>query len=58
MFEDAPENTREKKVDKERDVWATEKRSSTNSRSSTSASSQGSQGRNQQQKRSRADFFM
>ena len=38
MFEDAPENTREKKIDKGRDVYGVEKKSN-NSRASTSASS-------------------
>ena len=40
MFEDAPENTREKKIDKGRDVYGDEKKKSlNNSRASTSASS-------------------
>ena len=45
MFEDAPENTREKKVEKERDIYSNAS-DSTQSRSSLGAGSQGSQGRN------------
>ena len=52
IFEDAPENTREKKVDKERDVFSV---GSDSTRRSSLASSNSS-GRNQKSRR--ADFFL
>ena len=55
MFEDAPENTREKKVEKERDVYSNAS-DSTNSRSSFGGGSQGNNGRNQKSRRE--DFFI
>jgi hypothetical protein len=53
IFEDAPENQREKKQDKERDVYSVGS-DSTRSRSSMDGQSHG---RNQQKSR-RAEFFM
>ena len=52
IFEDAPENTRDKKVEKERDVWSTAS-DSTKSRSSNAS---GRSGRNIKSRRD--EFFI